>query len=159
MQHVKIINMGKIQRIIVHCTGEPDNAKRDKAYYRHWFFDCKKWKHFGYHAVVYQDGTWETLQPRPDPLKDGNKITDATKAVGCTGANETSLHIAYVGGIDHVTKKEVDTRTQAQKQTLWSLIALWKREYHITEVIGHHDWPGVKKSCPCFDAKKTYRNA
>ena len=91
--------------------------------------------------------------------RDGGVITDTTTANGCAGANDTSLHIAYVGGIDHVTGRECDTRTQAQKQTLWSLIALMKKTYHVTDVIGHRDWPGVKKSCPCFDAKSTYRNA
>lgn len=151
--------MAKIQRIIVHCTGEPDNARRNGAYYRHFFFDVKKWKHYGYHAVVYQDGRWEQLQAMPEATPNGGVITDATTANGCKGANSSSLHIAYVGGIDHVSLRECDTRTQAQKQTLWSLIVLWKRAYKVTEVIGHHDWPGVKKACPCFDAKKTYAHA
>lgn len=151
--------MGKIQRIMVHCTEEPDNAKRNREYYRHWFFDVRRWKHFGYHIVVYQDGRWEELQAMPVAGCDGGVITDTTTANGCKDANDTSLHIAYVGGIDHVTKCKCDTRTQAQKQTLWSLIALMKKTYHVTEVIGHRDWPGVKKSCPCFDAIETYRNA
>ena len=151
--------MSKIVRIVVHCTGEPDNVRRNREYYRHWFFDVKKWKHFCYHAVVYQNGTWELLQPLPDPIKDKGIITNATMACGQPGTNNDSIHVAYVGGIDHATGIEVDTRTQAQKQTLWALIAMWKQEYWITEVIGHRDWPGVKKSCPCFDAKKTYANA
>ena len=151
--------MGKIQRIIVHCTAEPDNAKRNREYYRHWFFDVRRWRHFGYHIIVYQDGRWEELQAMPVAGRDGGVITDTTTANGCAGANDTSLHIAYVGGIDHVTGRECDTRTQAQKQTLWSLLALMKKTYHVTDVIGHRDWPGVKKSCPCFDAKSTYRNA
>lgn len=151
--------MSKAIRIVVHCTGEPANANRNKAYYRHYFFDVKQWKHFGYHAVVYQDGTWERLQPLPDPVKDGGIITDATLACGQPGTNNDSIHVAYVGGVDHVTRREIDTRTPAQKQTLWALIAMWKKEYNITEVIGHRDWPGVKKSCPCFDAKTCYKNA
>lgn len=151
--------MGKIKRIMVHCTGELDNARRNRKYYRHWFFDVKKWKHFGYHIVVYQDGRWEELQPMPDVEKEGCVITDRTRANGCNGANDFTLHIAYVGGIDHKTGREVDTRTEAQRQTLRSLVALMKRTYKVTEVIGHRDWPGVRKSCPCFDAKTTYRNA
>lgn len=151
--------MSKIVRIVVHCTGEPDNVRRCKEDYRHWFFDVKKWRHYGYHAVVYQNGTWEKLQPLPDPVRDGGIITDATKACGQPGTNENSIHVAYVGGVDHVTKREIDTRTDAQKRTLWSLVAMWKREYGVNEVIGHRDWPGVRKSCPCFDAKKTYKNA
>lgn len=151
--------MGKIQRIMIHCTGEHDNAKRNREYYRHFFFDVKKWKHYGYHIVVYQDGRWEELQPMPDVSKEGCVITDRTRANGCKGANDFTLHVAYVGGIDHASGRECDTRSQAQKQTLWSLVALMKRTYKVTEVIGHRDWPGVRKSCPCFDAKTTYRNA
>ena len=119
--------MAKIRRIIVHCTGEPDNARRNYDYYKHWFFDVRRWKHFGYHAVVYQDGTWQQLQPLPSPIKDGGVISDATMANGCVGTNADSIHVAYVGGIDHISGRECDTRTQAQKQTLWSLIAMWKR--------------------------------
>lgn len=151
--------MSKIIRIVVHCTGEPDNVLRCKEDYRHWFFDVKHWRHYGYHAVVYQDGTWERLQPLPDPVKDGGIITDATLACGQPGTNNDSIHVAYVGGVDHVTRRVIDTRTPAQNQTLWALIAMWKKEYNITEVIGHRDWPGVKKSCPCFDAKTCYKNA
>ena len=151
--------MSKIVRIVVHCTGEPDNAKRNKEYYRHWFFDVKRWRHFGYHAVVYQNGTWQQLQPLPDPVKDQGVITDATLACGQPGTNNDSIHVAYVGGVDHVTKTNADTRTAEQKKTLWALIAMWKKDYNVTEVIGHRDWPGVKKSCPCFDAKTCYANA
>lgn len=151
--------MSKIVRIVVHCTGEPDNARRNKEYYQHWFFNCLHWRHYGYHAVVYQDGTWERLQPLPEAVNGHGVITDATKACGQPGTNENSIHVAYVGGIDHATNRAVDTRTEAQKKTLWSLVAMWKKEYNVTEVIGHRDWPGVNKACPCFDAKTTYRNA
>lgn len=151
--------MGKIKRIVVHCTEEPSNAKRDKEYYRHWFFDVKGWKHYGYHAVVYQNGTWEKLQPWPEVTEDGGRITNATTANGATGYNSDSLHIAYVGGRDQKTGNHIDTRTPEQKKTLWALIACWKKDYKITEVVGHSQLPGVKKDCPCFDAKTVYRNA
>ena len=151
--------MSRIIRIVVHCTGEPSTARRNKEYYRRWFFDVLNWKHYGYHAVVYQDGTWERLQPLPEPVNGVGVITDATKANGQPGTNENSIHVAYVGGLEPVSKLPKDTRTEAQKKTLWSLVAMWKKEYNITEVIGHRDWPGVHKACPCFDAKTTYRNA
>lgn len=151
--------MAKIIRIVVHCTGEPANAKRCREYYKHFFFEVKKWKHYGYHAVVFQDGTWCVLQQWPEVKKDGGYITNATTANGAAGYNNNSLHIAYVGGIDAVTKRTRDTRTQEQKKTLWSVITCWKRDYQVTEVVGHNQLPGVKKACPCFDAKTVYRNA
>lgn len=150
--------MSKIVRIVVHCTGEPDNARRNKEYYRHWFFDVQGWRHYGYHAVIYQDGSWDTLQPLPDPTLAGGMIDDHTMACGQPGTNHDSIHIAYVGGIDHVTRREVDTRTAAQKETMRQLIGTLRAKYGVQEVIGHRDWPGVRKSCPCFDARKEYGN-
>lgn len=151
--------MSKPVRIVVHCTDEPNTAKRNREYYRHFFFDVKGWSHFGYHIVVYQDGTWERLQPMPDPNVNGGVITDATRANGAAGYNRDSLHVAYVGGRWGNTTKRGDTRTVAQKQTLRALIGMLKADFHITEVVGHCDLPGVKKTCPNFDAKSTYRNA
>lgn len=144
---------------MVHCTGEPDNAKRNKDYYRHWFFKICNWSHYGYHYVVYQNGLFDELQPHPRPINNTGYITNETRANGCKGSNESTIHVAYVGGIDHMTNKPADTRTQSQKETLFSLISKLKKDYNVTEVIGHQDWPNVRKSCPCFDAKKTYANA
>ena len=151
--------MSKAIRIVVHCTGEHSNARRNKEYYTHYFFDVKRWKHYGYHAVVYQDGTWEQLQPLPEASPNGAIIDDKTMACGAAGWNQSSLHIAYVGGLDRFTSKPTDTRTDEQKKTLWALIACWKKAYKITDVVGHNQLPSVTKACPCFDAKQTYRNA
>lgn len=150
--------MGKIKRIVVHCTGEPANVKRNKEYYFQLFFELNGWKHYGYHAIVYQDGTWERLQPWPTPTADGGYVTNDTLANGANGYNWDSMHIAYVGGVDRVTRKPTDTRTDEQKKTLRALIAVWKVDYKIDLVVGHRDLPGVKKACPCFDAIKTYKN-
>ena len=151
--------MSKIVRIVVHCTGEPANAKRNLEYYRHWFLEDQGWRHYGYHAVVYQDGSWEYLQPLPSPTKFSGVITDATLACGQPGTNNDSIHVAYVGGLEPVSKLPKDTRTPEQKKTLAALIRVWKKQYNITVVIGHRDWPGVNKACPCFDAKTEYLNA
>ena len=150
--------MGKIKRIVVHCTGETANAKRNKEYYRKFFFEVQGWKHYGYHAIIYQDGTWERLQPWPTPTADGGIIDNNTLANGAKGFNWDSMHIAYVGGVDPVTKKPTDTRTDEQKKTLRALIAVWKVDYKVDIICGHRDLPGVKKPCPCFDAIKTYKN-
>lgn len=150
--------MSKIVRIVVHCTGEPANAKRNYQYYSNFFFNVKKWKHFGYHAIVYQDGRWETLQPWPEPFEHGGIITDATMANGAQGFNRDSLHIAYVGGLDPRSGKPADTRTVEQKKTLRALIGMWAVDYKVTDILGHSQLPNVHKACPCFDAKKCYSN-
>lgn len=151
-------NMNKVQRIVVHCTSDPANAVRSYEYFRHLFFDIYKWKHFGYHAVVYQNGDWERLQAWPAARVDGGFIDNLTMANGAKGYNADSLHVAYVGGLNPTTLEPTDTRTQAQKETLRVLIATWLHRYNITEVVGHRDLLGVHKACPCFDARKEYEN-
>ena len=151
--------MSKIVRIVVHCTGVKEDAKTNKESLRNWFFNHLGWRHFGYHAVVYQDGTWEKLQPLPDPVNFVGNITDSTLANGQPGTNNDSIHVAYVGGLSKISGKSADTRTPEQKKTLAALIRVWKMQYKITEVIGHNDWPGVNRPCPCFNAKEEYKNA
>ena len=151
--------MAKIRRIVVHCTGDPADARRNREYFRRFFFETKGWKHFGYHAVVYQNGTWEMLQQLPEVRADGGYIDNATLANGAAGYNWDSLHIAYVGGCVGADHRPADTRTAEQKKTLRALISLWKASYKISIVVGHRDLPNVKKACPCFDAIKAYANA
>lgn len=150
--------MSKAVRIVVHCTGEPADAVRNKAYYRHLFFDVFGWQHWGYHAIVYQDGSWEMLQPLPQPKFGHAHLTYGTMANGAKGYNENSLHIAYVGGLTPHGSRPSDTRTAEQRATLRVLVAKWKHVYGIDEVLGHSQLPNVKKACPCFDARKEYSN-
>lgn len=151
--------MAKIKRIVVHCTATRAGDRVTKDYLHKLFFEINGWKHWGYHAIVHADGSWERLQPLPPVTADGGYITNATLANGAQGYNWDSIHIAYVGGRDRATMRPADTRTQEQKKTLWALIACWKKDYKISIVVGHRDLPGVKKACPCFDAIKTYANA
>lgn len=151
--------MGKIKRIVVHCTGDPTDAVRNREYYRHLFFDLYNWKHWGYHVIVYQDGTWEILQPLPPYTTKGGFITDATMANGVRGYNRDSLHIAYVGGLNQKSYRPADTRSRAQRATLLHFISLWKSQYGISEVVGHCQLVNNQKACPCFDARKEYENA
>lgn len=150
--------MAQVTRIMIHCTGEPANVLHTKKYYRHLFFVSNGWRHWGYHVLIYQDGSWDVLQALPKLVKNVGIIDDTTKANGCKGANNSTIHIAYVGGIDPQTRKPKDTRTNAQIQTLLHIVHQFKIKYNITEVIGHRDWPGVTKVCPCFDARKEYEN-
>lgn len=150
--------MAKIKRIMVHCTADPVSAVRSRSYFKHLFFDVYKWTHYGYHYLVHQNGDYEPLQPLPEPVNGFGFITDATLANGCKGANSDTIHVAYVGGLSDDLRRCADTRTIQQRNTLILLIAFLRQKYNVTEVIGHRDWPGVKKQCPGFDARKEYSN-
>lgn len=102
----------------------------------------------GYHFFVKLDGTPEV-----------GRILD------CVGAhaapyNTKSIGICYAGGLVERDwgLEHADTRTEAQKQTILELLITLKQIYPNAKIIGHCDVPGVKKPCPCFDAKEEYKH-
>ena len=148
--------MSQIVRIVIHCTDDPADAVRNREYYRRLFFDVYGWHRWGYHYLIYQDGRVETLQPSPTPFANGGYLDNSTIAAGAKGYNHNSLHVAYVGGTDPITRQHADTRTPAQRDAMGRLVALLKARYHIKMVLGHYQLPNVNKACPCFDARKEY---
>jgi N-acetylmuramoyl-L-alanine amidase len=43
------------------------------------------------------------------------------------------------------------TRTEAQKAAILFLLKDLKKDYPNAKVVGHRDFPNVKKECPCLD--------
>lgn len=150
--------MARLQRIVIHCTATPAGREVTFDDIRHWHKDPPPkgngWKHFGYHLLVLLNGCIVNLQPLPS----GPYIFNANVANGAKGFNNDSLHVCYVGGIDPMTKKPADTRTEAQKLSLVQIISQLRQTYGPLPVLGHRDLPGVKKSCPCFNARKEYNH-
>ena len=91
------------------------------------------------------------------------------------GYNTYSIGVVYVGGLEYrpntpYKKLRVkDTRTEAQKAALLSLLIDLRKLYPNAIIQGHRDFsPDLNhdgiiepsewiKSCPCFDAKNEYR--
>lgn len=71
---------------------------------------------------------------------------------GVAGHNANSIHIAYIGGADP-SGKPIDNRTPAQVVSMIALIKAIRALYPNAQIIGHRDFPNVKKACPSFDAK------
>jgi uncharacterized protein YeaO (DUF488 family) len=44
-----------------------------------------------------------------------------------------------------------DTRTEAQKKSLLTLVRTYRSRYPGIKILGHRDWPNVHKACPSFD--------
>jgi N-acetylmuramoyl-L-alanine amidase len=93
-----------------------------------------KWKSVGYHYLISINGLFEQLQALEQPTN------------GVAGYNANAIHICYKGGLNGV-----DTRTEAQKQTLEMLVKQMKAKFPDAEIKGHTDFPNVTKSCPNFD--------
>lgn len=96
-----------------------------------------KWSRPGYHVIILADGTTQQLSPYELPTN------------GVKDHNANSIHISFIGGVDK-NQKPVDNRTDAQKATMLKLVTDLMQTYPKAKVLGHRDFPGVKKACPSF---------
>jgi N-acetylmuramoyl-L-alanine amidase len=71
------------------------------------------------------------------------------------GHNNDSIGICYEGGLDAQGRPK-DTRTPAQREVLKRLLLELNRRFPEAIILGHRDFPNVKKACPCFDAMLDY---
>jgi N-acetyl-anhydromuramyl-L-alanine amidase AmpD len=105
------------------------------------------WLGIGYHFVICTDGTIQRGRP--------------LEAIGShvKGYNNCSVGICLIGGVDS-KGKSVDNFTDEQKESLKCLLD-YLRGYYKDEVtvLGHRDFEGVHKDCPCFDVKGWYKGA
>lgn len=135
--------MRKIDKIIVHCSATIEGQDIKTRTIRDWHVLGNGWDDIGYHYVIELDGSLH--------------VGRAEDIVGshCKGHNSESIGICYVGGLDKNGRPK-DTRTDAQKSTMLSLIKRLKAKYPSAIVYGHNDFSS--KACPCFDAKEEYKN-
>ena len=76
----------------------------------------------------------------------------------CSGYNSESIGICYIGGCDKNMKAK-DTRTEAQKISLYKVVYEMMKKYNLdlTNVYCHNQF--ANKACPSFDIstfKKEY---
>lgn len=153
--------MNKIDSIVIHCS-----ATKEGVDYR--VKDIDKWHRergfqmIGYHYVIDLDGTVELGRPL-----SMNGAHCNTAGLSGESYNKHSIGICYVGGLDKNGKAK-DTRTDAQKAALKTLVARLREKYPIKEVIGHRDASPDRngdckitpdeyiKLCPCFDVKSEF---
>ena len=123
---------------MIHCTATRDDATVEaiQGYWR----AVIGWRNPGYHFLIDKTGTVHRLAPL-------EKVTN-----GVRGYNHSSIHISYIGGAGGE-----DTRTTAQKSSILNCIREVIQTLGYQPVIqGHRDFPGVKKSCPNYDAVSEY---
>lgn len=145
--------MRQIERIFVHCTAGSQNATVADLMRE---FKAKGWRNSGYHYVVLADGSIHQML-------DESKVSNGVK-----GYNQTSINVAYTGGID-AKGKSVDNRTEEQKESLITILKYLKKRYPRAKILGHRDispdkngngivdpWERIK-DCPCFDAIAEYK--
>lgn len=128
--------MRTITLIIIHCSATPEGrslsfeeCRRDHIMHRHF-------RDIGYHFYITRDGT----------VHDGRPIGKV--GAHCEGHNSHSIGICYEGGLD-ANGKPTDTRTEAQRKALKSLVERMHRLFPKALIVGHHDL-NPRKACPCF---------
>lgn len=130
----------QITHIVIHCAATPEGKVFTAANIDAWH-RALGWNGIGYHKVIRLDGTIENGRPDHVP---GSHVA---------GHNKNTIGICYIGGVD-ANGKPKDTRTQAQKRALADLVRRYAAKYPGAKVLGHRDFPGVKKACPSFNVSE-----
>jgi len=97
-------------------------------------------RRIGYHYVIGLDGQIEIGRP------------ESEAGAHVAGHNATTIAVCYVGGVsaDDIRIAK-DTRTPAQVEAQIKLNYELLGRYPHAKIVGHRDFPGVAKACPCFD--------
>jgi len=133
--------MRKIDLIVIHCSA----TRCDRRFSVEDLIACHnaRFGFTGYHYYVTRDG--QLYQTRHENLVGAH----------ARHYNQHSIGVCYEGGLNE-QGKPADTRTEAQKATLWHLLKSLKVDYPNAKIIGHCELPHVAKDCPCFLASKEY---
>lgn len=128
-----------VKYIAVHCAATKASQDIGVTEIDRWH-RAKGWIMVGYHFVIRRDGTVEKGRAVDMPGAHVN------------GFNSVSLGICLVGGLDAEGAPE-NNFTKAQLAALATLLASLAISFPAASVQGHRDFPGVNKSCPCFDVR------
>lgn len=131
--------MRKINYIVLHCTAGPQTQTVETI--QNYWKKNLHWRAPGYHHLIRPDGTIADLQPIELPTN------------GVAGYNRNSIHISYIGGVD-VNNAPFDNRTDKQEQSQIMLLKKYHSMFPMAVILGHRDFPFVKKDCPSFDVRE-----
>lgn len=127
--------MRAVNEIILHCTATPPSMSVTIPTLDRWH-RAAGMTSCGYHYVIARDGT--IMHGRPLDVVGAH----------CKGHNETSIGIAYVGGVNEDMQPE-DNRTPAQTIALRELCKSLQVVFGDLQISGHNRY--AAKACPCFD--------
>jgi N-acetylmuramoyl-L-alanine amidase len=133
-----------VKYIVVHCSATPPTADIGVADIDKWH-RSRGWDGIGYHLVIKRDGV---VQP-------GRKLN--TPGAHAEGYNKLSVGVCMVGGVAANNNPE-NNFTQAQFDSLASVLFMLSAKFPGAEILGHRDLPGVTKACPSFDVRAWLNN-
>lgn len=133
--------MRNIDKIIIHCSATPEGREHTISDITSWH-KARGFTTIGYHFLINLEGV--ILKGRPEEQIGAH----------CTGQNQNSIGICYVGGTDAKGDPK-DTRTDKQKVALIALVKELKEKYPKATIHGHCEF--AAKACPSFDVKKEFK--
>lgn len=148
MVGVKVKSISEIPRstrninaIVVHCTATDPTRSSVGAKAVDVMHKQRKFDGIGYHFVIRRDGT----------IEYGRNINYAGAHV--EGHNRTTIGISYEGGVKIVKGVILDDKDNVPAKQLRAIINLshYLAKLHglnATKIVGHNEFPGVKKACP-----------
>ena len=131
-----------ITLIIVHCSAVRPDQTSSAEQIGNWHKKDNHWKAIGYHYVIRRDG--EIEEGRPEEQIGAH----------CLHHNAHSIGVCYEGGYD-ARGQPADTRTEAQKAAMRTLLEQLHERYPRALIVGHRDLDPTR-DCPCFDAAHEY---
>jgi N-acetyl-anhydromuramyl-L-alanine amidase AmpD len=127
--------------IVIHCSAtraiQINIGAKDIRLWHH----QKGWTDIGYHYVIKRSGA----------VEKGREL--GLVGAGVEGHNTDSVHICLVGGLNDDTWKPENNYTSQQWAALQKLVSTLTKKYPAAKVLGHRDFAGVKKACPCFNVR------
>jgi N-acetylmuramoyl-L-alanine amidase len=134
------LNRKRTDHLVIHCSATRAVMDVGVADIRRWH-RAQGWSDIGYHYVIRRSGKVETGR-RVDMI--GSHVK---------GHNVDSVGICLVGGLNNETFKPENNYTPQQWDALRKLLTGLLKKYPRAKVLGHRDFAGVQKACPCFNAK------
>ena len=134
--------MRHITLIVIHCSAVKPDQQSSAAQIDSWHRQRGFHLGIGYHYVIRRDGTLE--MGRPEYMVGAH----------CKNHNQHSIGVCYEGGLN-ARGDPADTRTEAQKRTMLSLLRELKERYPRAIIVGHNTLNPLK-ACPCFNVFKEF---
>lgn len=127
--------------IVIHCSATPPSHDIGRNEIGRWHIQ-RGFRAVGYHWIIRRDGTIEA--GRREDLQGAHAVEVNARSVG----------VCLVGGVAERDRRTAeDNFTAPQWAALENLVADILSRYPDSRVLGHRDIPGVRKDCPCFDAR------
>lgn len=139
----------KLKYLFLHCSATPEDrdVTADDIIRMHTAPKSeggRGWSRAGYRLIVRLDGELdEIVNVDGDAWVEANEIT-----YGARGFNSVSHHICYAGGMDAAYEQPKDTRTEAQKEALATIVRDYLEFAPEIQVAGHNQFSA--KACPSF---------